>query len=101
MFDKLTLREACNKIVHATTFEPHRQDASGSHRIDDYNALAWSEAMDHSEGEAIPSPDQIKWQHLSGIIRLGGEKAGEKWWHLLQVPMFVEAVYKLLANCQW
>jgi hypothetical protein len=97
MFDQLPLREVCNKIIHATTVEPHVQEASESHKEDGYNLLGWSEAMEQSKGEAGPEPAPVKWRHLAYIIRLGGTKNGEKWSCLLEVPVFVEAVCQLLV----
>lgn len=95
MFDDMTLREACNKIIHATVVEPHSSEGSSSHRIDEYNWLGWSES--HEEGEdAGPEPEPIKWHHLSGHIRLGGQHQKKQWWHLLDVPEFVDAVHATL-----
>jgi len=96
MFDRLSLREVCNKIIHATNTEPHMQDASDPHQIDEHNSLEWSEAMEQSGGKAGPKPDFVKWQHLSCRIRLAGTQRGVEWACLLEVPVFVEAVYTLL-----
>lgn len=86
MFDEMPLREVCNKIVHATVVEPHTREGVEPH---EYDLLAW---------EASDDDASIGWEHLSGNIRLGGKKAGEQWWHLLEVPIFVEAVYKQLSD---
>lgn len=98
MFDEMSLREVCNKIIHATTVEPHVQDGTESHRIDEYNWLSWSEAMDQSGGQAGPEHGAIKWRHLTSNIRLGGLKGREQWWHLLEVPTFVDAVSSILEG---
>lgn len=96
MFDEMSLREVCNKVIHATTVEPHSTKGYESHKIDEYNWFGWSEAEEQSPGEAGPKPDPIDWEHLSGHIRLGGQQAKEQWWHLLEVPTFVDAVVELL-----
>lgn len=97
MFDAMSLREACNKIIHATVVEPHSNEGSSFHQIDEHNWLGWSQA--HDEGEdAGPEPEPIKWHHLSGHIRLGGQYQKKQWWHLLDVPEFVDAVYAALSE---
>jgi hypothetical protein len=96
MFDEMSLREVCNKVIHATTVESHSTTASESHQIDEYNWLGWSEAEEQSPGEVGPEPDPIEWEHLTGNTRLGGQQGKEQWWHLLEVPSFVEAVFELL-----
>lgn len=86
MFDNMPLREVCNKIVHANVVEPHTKEGAEPH---EYDLLAW---------EASDDGSSIGWEHLSGNIRLGGKKAGKQWWHLLEVPVFIEAVYEQLAD---
>jgi len=95
MFDGMNLREVCNKIIHADLVEPHIQEAEGSHEIDHYNWLGWSEAVEHSDDQNIPKPEPIKWHHLTNNVRLGGKHKGKEWFHLLQVPIFVEAIVEL------
>jgi hypothetical protein len=98
MFDEMTLREVCNKIIHAEVVEPHIQESEdGGHEIDSYNWLGWSEAVEQSGDKDIPEPEPIKWKHLTNNIRLGGKHRGEQWWHLLEVPTFVGAIGELLA----
>jgi hypothetical protein len=98
MFDDLSLRETCNKIIHADVVEPHIEESTnGDHEIDRYNWLGWSESMEYSDGEEIPEPDSIKWKHLTNNVRLGGKKGKEQWWCLLEVPIFVEAISELLG----
>lgn len=97
MFDKMSLREACNKIIHADVVEPHiRESEDGSHKYDDYNWLGWSEAIEQSGDSNIPKPEPIKWKHLTNNIRLGGKKGKKQWWHLLEVPIFVRSISELL-----
>jgi hypothetical protein len=64
----------------------------GSHEIDYYNWMGWSEAREHSEGIEFDEPEPIKWKHLTNNIRLGGKLRNGQWWHLLQVPTFVELI---------
>jgi hypothetical protein len=97
MFDVMPLREVCNKIIHAVVVEPHSTEGMGSHQIDEYNWQGYSEAMGQVPDEDWPEPEQIKWSHLSGNIRLGGSRGKDQWWQLLMVPEFVEAVYELVA----
>lgn len=100
MFDTMSLRDVCNKVIHATLVEPHSSKVRGSHRFDEYNSCGWSDANDETPGEVGPEPEPIEWQYLSGDIRLGGIHAKEQWWHLLRVPKFVEAVFELLQATQ-
>lgn len=86
MFDEMSLREVCNKIVHASVVEPHFTEGAEPHA---YDLMAW---------EATDEESSIGWQHLSGNIRLGGQKAGAQWWHLLEVPVFIEAVCEQLSS---
>jgi hypothetical protein len=96
MFDEMTLRETCNKIIHATVVEPHSTSGSGSHEIDERNWLAWQEAKEQEPTETWQEPEPIDWRHLAGIIRFGGTHGKDQWWHLLEVPIFVDAVVALL-----
>jgi hypothetical protein len=98
MFDEMPLREVCNKIIHASVVEPHSTEGVDAH---EYDKFGWDSYSDESapEGDGwVSTPDPIPWEHLSGNIRLGGRKNGKQWWHLLEVPTFVEAVHELLAG---
>lgn len=98
MFDEMSLREVCNKIIHADLVEPHIPETEdGGHEIDHFNWLGWAEAVEHSGDKTIPKPDPIKWKHLNNNVRLGGKHKGKQWWHLLEIPIFVEAIGELLA----
>jgi hypothetical protein len=85
MFDKLSIRECCNKIIHATTFEPmvveglgiHTKDFAAFYRDDD---------------------KKIVWHHLSGDVRISGIHKKDDWAYLINVPEFVEALAYLLGN---
>jgi len=91
MFDEMPLREVCNKVIHATTVEPHLTEAQGTHHVDDMvNAYSSHEDVGFAEW------DPIKWHHLTGNIRLVGRKGRDDWYHLLQVPIFIEAISSLL-----
>ena len=49
MFDEMSLRDVCSKIIHAIVVEPHFTEGSGSHQVDEYNWMAWSEVHDLSQ----------------------------------------------------
>jgi hypothetical protein len=100
MFDEMPLREVCNKIIHAVVVEPHSTERAGSHQTDEYNWIGYWEAKEESPEEAWTEPESVKWNHLSGNIRLGGSRGKVQWWHLLMVPDFVEAVYELVNSCR-
>ncbi len=100
LFDTMSLRDVCNKVIHATLVEPHSVNVRGSHQVDEDNYRGWCTADDLAPGEVGPEPEPIEWQYLSGDIRLGGIHAKEQWWHLLRVPTFVEAVFELLQAAQ-
>jgi hypothetical protein len=96
MFAELSLREVCNKIIHAEIVEPHFEESkNGEHEIDRHNWVCWADASEYSIGEKILKPEPIKWKHLTNNIRLGGKKGKEQWWHLLEVPTFVTAISEL------
>lgn len=86
MFDELPLREVCNKIIHALVVEPHVQEAVDAHHLDEL-----------ANEYACPE-DAVKWSHLTGNIRLVGQKGRENWYHLLEVPVFIEAISWLLGS---
>ena len=85
MFDKLSIRECCNKIIHATIFEPRAVEGLGAHTED----LAAFYGDDDKE---------IMWHHLSGDIRIAGKHNDKDWAYLISVPEFVEALAYLLGN---
>ena len=96
MFDAMPLREVCNKIIHALAVEPHLTDAMDSHHLDDLaNEYACPEDAEHS---GTIQWDPVKWSHLTGNIRLVGKKGKETWYHLLEVPVFIDAITSLLND---
>jgi phosphate:Na+ symporter len=86
MFGDMPLREACNKIIHATTVEPHNREGSEMHRFDEHNEIGWYQAQQDIEDDSMERPERIRWKHLSFLIRLGGHKHNKEWWHLLEIP---------------
>lgn len=98
MFDTMPLREVCNKIIHAVVVEPHSTERTGAHQADEYNWMGYADAKEESPEVAWEEPKPVKWNHLSGSIRLGGFRGKEQWWHLLMVSEFVEAVYELVST---
>ena len=85
LFDDLglDLRETCNKIIHSDVMEPHRSSGTEAH-ADDLEHI-------HGEGERT-----IDWDHLNGYVRLAGKHKGNEWSVLLNVEMFVRAIFVLL-----
>ncbi len=98
VFDELTFREVCNKVIHAIVVEPHFTEGYEKHAEDHKNDLAYSYAAESTTSEEFLEPERVKWQHLSGSIRLGGTQSKEQWWHLLDAPEFVAAVNYVLGD---
>ena len=85
MFDKLSIRDCCNKIIHATTFEPRVVEGLGAH-TKDFAAFYGDDDK------------KIMWHHLSGDVRIAGNFNQKSWVYLFSVPDFVEALAYLLGN---
>jgi hypothetical protein len=98
MFDAMSLREACNKIIHATAVEPHTVEGMEQHKYDEYMWEAWQQDRESGDLDTHEEPAALSWEHLSGFVRLGGTQNKKEWWHLLEVSVFVEAVYSLVAR---
>nr|WP_316628686.1 hypothetical protein [uncultured Brevundimonas sp.] len=71
----LTLREACNKIIHAVDFRP---------------------IYDHSDRRISEGEYRRVW-FMTGEIEIGGMKGREQWAAVLYVPPFLEIVIDRLA----
>jgi hypothetical protein len=86
LFDdlNLTLRETCNKIIHSEVFEPHFREGVEGHEMD----TAYLAGFDKKS---------IEWKHVNGYVRLHGKKGKEDWYVLLDIEVFVTAIYKLLT----
>lgn len=87
MFEKLSIRDCCNKIIHATIFEPMIVEGSGAH-TKDFAAFYG----DHEK--------EIVWHHLSGDVRIVGVFNNNDWAYLINITEFVEALAYLLGNDQ-
>lgn len=87
LFDdlNLTLRETCNKIIHSDVLQPHTQDGYGAHNMD----LAYSQG----EGEKT-----INWKHLNGYVRLAGKQNNQEWYVLLDIEVFISAIFQLFSE---
>jgi len=86
MFEEhIDIRECCNKIIHAKTFEPHLVEGDAPHSKD-YPAFYGD------------SEQELQWHHLSGNVRITGEHKGQEWAFLIQIPEFVEAIAFLLDD---
>ena len=87
LFDdlKLNLRKTCNKIIHSDVMEPHTKEGWEPHEFD-------SEAL-YGDGD-----QSINWEHLNGYVRLAGRERKEEWYVLLDVEVFVTAVYEICSD---
>lgn len=86
LFDEhVDIRECCNKIIHAITFEPHLVEGGTAHSKD-YAAYFGD------------SDRELQWRHLSGNVRIVGQHMNKEWAHLIQIPVFVEAIAFLLDD---
>jgi hypothetical protein len=85
MFDKLSIRECCNKIIHATTFAPVIVEGLGIH-TKDFAAFYGDDDK------------TIVWHHLSGNVRISGVHKKNEWVYLINIVEFVEALAYLLGN---
>jgi hypothetical protein len=88
MFDdlNLTLRETCNKIIHSNVMEPHSSEGREAHELD----------HGYLYGDDEKS---IDWKHFNGYVRLcGTDHKGKEWYVLLDLEVFVGAVYRLLST---
>jgi hypothetical protein len=85
MFDDLNLdlRETCNKIIHSDVMEPHTKDGWEPHE--------WDLAHIHGDDDR-----SIDWEHLNGYVRLAGTKGKQEWYVLLDIEVFVSAVYEVV-----
>lgn len=86
MFDEeLGIRECCNKIIHAVSFEPHMTESDEAHSKDHGAYYGGYER-------------ELQWHHLSGNIRISGSYRQKEWAFLLQIPEFVEGMSYLLDD---
>jgi hypothetical protein len=87
MFDDLglDLREACNKLIHSDVMEPHTREGWEPHEFD----------LGHRHGEEDRS---VEWAHLNGYVRLSGTRSGKEWYVLLDLEVFVSAVFEVLRD---
>lgn len=82
--DPFTFREICNKIIHSKTFKPHTSPGSEGHETD------YAYRMGDDE-------KSIEWDHFNGFITLSGTIRKENWHVLLDIEVFVRAIYKVFA----
>lgn len=62
--------------------EPHTSEGREAHEHD--------VAYLHGDGDRT-----IDWQHFNGYVRLCGHKNDEAWYVLLDIEVFVSAIYEL------
>jgi hypothetical protein len=84
LFDdlNLNLRETCNKVIHSEVMQPHTTEGQ--------EPLEYDVAYSEGDGDRT-----IDWQHLNGYVRLCGKKGGKEWYVLLDIEVFVSAIYEL------
>ncbi len=82
---RLNLRFACNKIIHANEVQPLWRDAWEVHEWDIGARLGVEER-------------QIKWQSLSGEVRLSGVEQRARWVAVLHIEPFIQAIAMLLLD---
>lgn len=80
----LDLRQTCNKIIHSDVMEPHSSPGVEGHELD----------YGYRYGDDERS---IDWEHFNGYVRLAGTDRGKEWCVLLDLEVFVSAVYELLS----
>ena len=64
--------------------EPHRSPGQEANEFD----------IRHIHGDEDRS---INWQHFNGCIRLAGSDRGVEWYVLLNVEIFVEAIFEIIG----
>jgi len=96
--DEIDLRGACNKIIHAITVVPREVERFGSHVTDEYNSLGSGDVDEQLAVSSGFDNHATTWKHFSGDIHLRGWHNGKEWTSLLQVPIFVEAVFNFLQT---
>jgi len=85
MFDTLSLRDCCNKIIHAVTFEPKRVEGTGAHKTD---GAAYYGGFDK----------EITWHHLDGTVLISGTHGEKDWAYIISIADFVEAIAYVLGD---
>lgn len=88
LFDdiNLTFRDTCNKIIHSDILEPHVSTGIESHEYD-YN---------YQYGDSTKKT--IDWDHLNGLVRLHGFGFGKEWYVLLDVEIFIKAIFRMFGK---
>ena len=71
---KVTLRECCNKIIHAISISPNMQIGDDEHVLDE------------------EQDEKREWEYWDGTMLLRGSKGKEEWVFQLHVAPFCEAL---------
>lgn len=89
LFDdlELDLRKTCNKIIHSEVMEPHSSPGTEPHELD-------IEHRHFGRGKSID------WTAFNGYVRLCGTEHGKAWYVLLDIEVFVGAVFRLFSDQQ-
>jgi hypothetical protein len=77
-----TIRECCNKIIHAIHIQPLYEDGEDDHHLD--------EESDKKRG----------WKYWSGSMDLSGLKSDEEWHFELHVSEFCTALEELVSRLE-
>jgi len=85
LFDKFSLRDCLNMIIHADKIEPWTTEGVEAHKSDGVAYYGGHEK-------------QIQWRHLDGNVFVWGQKHGKRWHHIIDLPEFVEAIASVLAD---
>lgn len=95
--DELSLRQACNKIIHASSVAAVTKSGTEEHAFDAITQGSWLDNYDPDDPTS-KQPGALAWTHLSEHVALSGEHRGKEWAYRLDVPVFVAAIYELLTN---
>lgn len=72
--EELTIRESCNKIIHAADIRPLLERGDGDHALDEESVI------------------KREWLYWNGAVDLKGSKGKEEWEVTLHVPDFCQAL---------
>ena len=75
----VTIRETCNKIVHAISIIPNEEEGDDEHFLDDENS------------------NKREWEYWNGVLELKGSNRGKEWKFTLHVSDFCLAVEEFIC----
>ena len=80
--DPVTLRESCNKIIHALDIRPIFEKSDEDHVLDE------------------ESDDKRDWKYWKGILELRGQKGKDEWCFTLHLGQFCVALEELITQLE-